>query len=92
MIIKIAFDVDGTLIDYQGQPRHEIIAMLIAFRNSKSSIHITVHSGSGRDYADQRARQLGLIPYIDRAVAKGEEYDIAFDDERYDKAKTCIIV
>lgn len=65
----VAFDVDGTLIDYESKPRYEVIDLLRAF--SALGANIVVWSGGGVEYADKWVVQLGLKPFVDRVVHKG---------------------
>lgn len=90
----IAFDVDGTLITFDDQPRREIINMLIAL--SSAGNEITVWSGGGKEYASVWVRRLFLdrfVTHIDEKplhAAKeglGPFVDIAFDDEAVDLGK-----
>jgi hypothetical protein len=87
-MFTVAFDVDGTLIDYDGTPRHEVIDLLRAFRTLGASVH--VWSGGGDDYARQRVKSLGLVPYVHSISAKNMHMrpDIAIDDEKVTLGKT----
>jgi len=85
-IKRIIFDVDGTLIDFEENPRHEIIDLLRSFYSLGNKIY--VHSGGGTDYAKQWVRKLGLTKYVSGAFCKARitesyipQYEIAFDDE-----------
>lgn len=68
--IAICFDVDGTIIDHQGNERERysklIPALHKAFKNSK----LIVWSGGGAQYAEQRARDLGITQYVDLFMSK----------------------
>ena len=77
--MKIAFDVDGTLV--KGDvPRYEVINLLISLRKLTGS-EIYVWSGGGVSYAEMWVRKLGLSSYVEGVIAKGsEEVDIAVDD------------
>lgn len=87
--MKIAFDVDGTLISYpDDQPRRDIVDMLITLR--MCGHHIIVWSGGGKEYAEVWAKRLFLIPYVQEIMEKplqtaridgGTFADICFDDE-----------
>ena len=83
--MKIAFDVDGTLIVRTADgdvPRYEIIAMLKTLYDLGHFIY--VHSGGGVDYAQHWVRKLGLtnhVSCISEKKANTYDYDIAFDDE-----------
>lgn len=80
----VAFDIDGTLIDCgKRQPRHEILAMLWSFR-LLPNVEVILWSGGGKEYAEQRARELFLsdLPCIGKPIWKGEpSVDISFDDQ-----------
>jgi phosphoserine phosphatase len=74
----IAFDVDGTLIDNQDRPRHDIIDLLRAFQ--RLGCEVWVWSGGGLDYAQRWVERLGLEP--DGVYAKDPRLpvDLAIDD------------
>ena len=82
-ILKIAFDVDDTLISppeatglLQDVPNYDTIAV---YRWFEAQGHeMIIWSGGGVDYARMWADKLGLTPHVCR---KGEmPVDIAFDD------------
>ena len=78
--IKIAFDVDGTLIYQVGEkedtPRYDIVAAFQLF--SRLGCDMYVWSGNGTDWAERWAQKLGLTTTI---VVKGSfKPDICFDD------------
>lgn len=85
--MKIAFDVDGTLISFpDDQPRRNIIEMLITLRMSGHDI--IVWSGGGKEYAEVWVKRLFLAPYVQLVMEKplhrideGPFADICFDDE-----------
>lgn len=78
--VKIAFDVDGTLIHPDGSPRYEIIQMLLTFR--KLGHFIIVWSGGGIGYAEHWVNKLGLFNEVVSIVEKGSvPVDIAIDDQ-----------
>jgi hydroxymethylpyrimidine pyrophosphatase-like HAD family hydrolase len=74
--MRIAFDVDGTLItlneypEYGGreQPRWEIVEMLKTLH--RAGHEIVVWSGGGGDYAELWVRRLFLKPYVKEACGK----------------------
>jgi len=75
---KIAFDIDGTLIDMKNAPRYWVIDSLLWFK--KIGWDVIVWSGGGVDYAKMVVRRLGLEDII-RVIPKGaEKVDIAVDD------------
>lgn len=85
--LRIAFDVDGTLIRNGGNgedisnPRIvELLKTLASFKNT----YIIVWSGGGKEYAERWVRLLGLEDYVNRVASKMEhkelDVDIAIDD------------
>lgn len=66
--MNICFDVDGTLIDYDDNPREDIIQLLVEFADA--NFRITVWSGGGRDYAKQVVKDLGLEHLVDQYLTK----------------------
>lgn len=90
--IKVAFDVDGTLIEQVGDkadtPRYSVISLFKSYQNLGCEMYIW--SGGGVDYAAHWARKLGLDAII---VVKGSFVpDIAFDDCEITLGKTNIQV
>lgn len=78
--LRIAFDMDGTLIHQVGEkedtPRYEIVAMFQTL--SKLGCDMYIWSGSGEDWAERWRDKLGLTATI---VPKGSfTPDICFDD------------
>ena len=93
--MKIAFDVDGTLIRKSATgddvPRYEIIILLALFSDNQHEVY--VWSGSGVDYAERWCEKLGLKREIFKIVAKGSFVpDVAIDDEEVELGKTNIKV
>lgn len=87
---KIAFDIDGTLIDETGAPRWEILWLLIW--HTKRCHTVYVWSGGGVSYAETIVRRLGLTGMV-TVVAKGNLIpDIAIDDEEVNLGKVNIQV
>ena len=86
--VAICFDVDGTIIDHQGNERERYTRLLVvmshAFKNSK----LIVWSGGGAKYAETRARELGIESYADLFMSKLDHQKLrdsgfiilAFDD------------
>lgn len=66
--MNICFDVDGTLIDYDDNPRLDIIDLLLAFR--RGGFRIIVWSGNGDDYAELIIGRLGLRHVVDGYLSK----------------------
>lgn len=85
----IAFDVDGTLIDYNEQPRRLMVLLAQTMLEwqflDPEQIAVIVWSGGGKEYAEMWADRLGLHGAV--CLAKFPEsalphVDIAFDDEK----------
>ena len=83
---SVVFDVDGTLITFEDQPKYEVIQILINFH--KLGYNIDVHSGGGKEYAEMWVRRLELVNYVKTIDCKCRidknyipKWDIAFDDE-----------
>lgn len=89
----IAFDVDGTLVSYQDEPRWEVLAMLRLLSKTNT---IIVWSGGGKDYAEMWVRKLGIEKYVNgcrhkpMGTEKAVDVDVCFDDENVDIAKVNI--
>lgn len=77
-MITVAFDVDGTLIDEDDEPRSDILTMLLLLNKY---CKIIVWSGSGVYYAEMWGRRLCLPDGISYH-SKTEDIlpDVAFDD------------
>ena len=97
-MIRIAFDVDGTLIYSEGQehpadtPRYEVIALFKSLYLCKD-VQLYIWSGGGIDYALHWAEKLGLDEYIDDVIEKTampNDIDICFDDENVKLGKVNI--
>lgn len=73
----VAFDVDGTLIDANDQPRDEIISVLRALAPWCT---VVVWSGGGIGYARRWGRKLDLPPSV-IYWTKGGMVDVSFDDQ-----------
>lgn len=86
---KIAFDIDGTLIDEMtNAPKYWVVDQLLWFL--KIGWDVIIWSGGGVDYATMWTRKLGFTGLV-RVIAKGsEQVDIAVDDMMDDLAKTTI--
>jgi len=84
--VIVAFDVDGTLRNNQGEAisANERIRTLLIILSSFKNIKIVVWSGSGELYARQVARAIHVEPYVDCYASKTEwktlKPDIAIDD------------
>lgn len=84
--MRILFDVDGTLIDYEDNPREEVINLLKTFADS--GFGIIVWSGGGSRYAKHMVERLNLEDYVIAAMAKSQSLpdSVAFvvDDMKVD--------
>lgn len=74
----IAFDVDGTLLDYEDNPRGDLVEL--ANKLIQAGWQVIVWSGGGQSYAETRARQLGIVGAICLAKDPHIQVDIAIDD------------
>jgi len=94
--MKIAFDVDDTLIIPSvvtrglDIPNYETIEIYRWFKAQGN--HMIVWSGSGIDWATRWSEKLGLEPDEIRMKAKSDDIDIAFDDCNVDLAKVNVKV
>lgn len=94
--MKIAFDVDDTLIvpavvtGERDSPNYETIAVYRWFQAQGN--YMIIWSGSGIDWATAWAEKLGLQPDEIRIKQKSEDVDIAFDDCEVDLAKVNVRV
>lgn len=73
--IVIAFDCDGTLVTNESSMSGKIVAnerirSLLVTLASFKNVKIIVWSGSGEIWAHQVVRELGLIKYVDKIMAK----------------------
>lgn len=88
----IAFDVDGTLINFDNTPNYEVIEIYRWFQ--KNHHRMIIWSGGGYDYADHWSQKLGLEPYAvfmkDKLASETCKPDICFDDEVVQLAKVNI--
>ena len=81
--IVIRFDVDGTLIDYDGNKKPEIITLLQSFQ--ALGCDVGIWSGAGITYAKKIATLLDLkVPVFEK---KASNVDICFDDYVVNLAK-----
>ena len=102
--MTIAFDVDGTLVTYQHEPRWDVLTMLRLLSKTNT---IIVWSGGGKDYSEMWVRKLHIEKYISSCHTKPirdikqnyfydgkegsiEKPDVCFDDELVDLAKVNI--
>lgn len=85
---KIAFDVDGTLIDLFDNTRQEVVDKLMEHQANGDEVYIW--SGGGLDYARTIARRLSLedVPVIRKE--KNDRIDICYDDMDVNLAKVNI--
>jgi phosphoserine phosphatase len=93
--MKIAFDVDDTLIipsvvtGNRDVPNYETIKIFRWFQDQGH--HMIIWSGSGIDWATTWAEKLGLTAEI-RRKGEGDDIDIAFDDCDVELAKVNVKV
>lgn len=95
--MKIAFDVDDTLIippcatglDID-TPNYETISLYKWFQSQGHSM--VIWSGSGVDWAKRWAEKLGLGPCEIRVKTKSNDIDICFDDCDVNLAKVNVKV
>jgi len=82
----IAFDCDGTLIDFFDKPRREIVALAKAL-TSCPDVTVIVWSGGGAGYAESVARKVGLedVECFSKFDARLPVIDLAIDDENMSK-------
>lgn len=79
MAIKVAFDVDGTLIGYDGIVQDDVVELLHHFLKLGCDVH--VWSGGGLAYVRGTCERLGIDKKV-KMVTKGAIVpDIAFDDQ-----------
>lgn len=79
MIPSIGFDVDGTLISFEGKPNYEVIDLFLKFQ--KMGCLMVVASGGGKDYAKCRCNYLGITPNVITNKRDLNTVDVWFDDE-----------
>lgn len=65
----ICFDVDGTLIDSEGEVNWRITDLLRTLSRFKNT-RIIVWSGGGAEYAKMTVRRLGIENYVDDYASK----------------------
>ena len=82
LVITIAFDVDGCLIDENDEPRADVVAALVQL-SWLPGIYIIVWSGCGRDYARMIGQRIGVDEHVRQYASKldGMRPDITFDDQ-----------
>ena len=75
----VAFDIDGTIIDYKGQTRNNVVDLIKFFNDIGCKVY--VWTGGGMDRAVQIVENLGLkgiaTPAVKNTIGK---VDVAFDD------------
>lgn len=81
-MFTVAFDVDGTLIDYNYEPKPEVVALASALITARN-VRVIVWSGGGQDYAQQMAKKCGLkdVECFAKFDANVPVVDVAFDDD-----------
>jgi len=84
--VIVAFDIDGTLIDYEGSPIADSIQLFHLLQ--RLGCNMVIWSAGGEAYARATAKWLGLSANV---VKKGAiTPDIAFDDNEFDLGKVNI--
>ena len=78
-MIKVAFDIDGCLIDYDGKPQKDMIELLRYFK--QTGCEVCVWSGGGMNYIRHRIVQLGIEDLVVIRIKGSFIPDIVFDDE-----------
>jgi phosphoserine phosphatase len=74
--IKVAFDVDGTLINFGDTPRYEIVNQFLFYKSLEHDV--IIWSGGGCEHSKMVSERFGLAA---RIIEKwSEEVDIAYDD------------
>ena len=81
MTLTIAFDCDNTLIDWNEEPREEIVTLCRALA---AHFKVIIWSGGGREYAQTVARRCRLedIPCFAKFAEGLPVVDIAIDDDQ----------
>ena len=81
MTLTIAFDCDNTLIDWNDEPRPEIVTLCRALA---AHFDVLIWSGGGKEYAQTVARRCGLfdIPCFAKFDDRLPIIDIAIDDDQ----------
>ncbi len=75
--MKVAFDVDGTLLKVNGSLNHKAIDLLRWFIENEDEVY--VWSGGGKSYAESIIHKIGIAGV--KPLAKNEiQVDLAVDD------------
>lgn len=88
--MKVAFDCDGTLVNYEGKLRDEVCRLLIAFLSS--GFKVIVWSGGGESYARSVWSRViqeyhiadGMSDLLENVECKSKDRskpELVFDDE-----------
>lgn len=87
-MITVAFDVDGTLVDFfdENKPRHEIVALFHGFQKRKCKMFIWSHQGI------EHARKVRDMLSLSAIIVEKLSFvpDIAVDDEERGIARVVI--
>ncbi len=88
----IAFDCDGTLIDYRDEPRADVLQLV--YKHLHRGDRVIVWSGGGHDYARITANSVGLAGHVQcfNKCAFNRVPDIAYDDQNVNLGKINIRV
>ncbi len=74
--VAICFDVDGTLITHQGDPRGRFVYLVGALRGIFKNAKIVIWSGGGNKYAQDRARELDIDQYAWKFMSKHQHKEL----------------
>lgn len=74
--VAICFDVDGTLITYQGEERERVTRLVLDMHKLFKNAKLVVWSGGGNKYAEDCARRLGLAEYVWKFMSKHQHREL----------------
>jgi FMN phosphatase YigB (HAD superfamily) len=101
--MKVAFDCDGTLVNYDGTLREDVIRVMLGFADA--GMIVTVWSGGGKSYAESILNRILHIYAEDESdfnilssqidvQAKNHDLkpDLAFDDQYVNLGSTNVTI